>query len=1840
MVQSRDLDPEIGYQLYGGGEESYGDSGYAFGLLSHLRAAGLPIGPREHLAAGVLLAELLADLPPTEPRNTLADFRAQLAPLLARTPEETETFGRVFDALAPRWRASVAGGASAQEVSVGVAPGAAERVRTKINWRRWGVTAGIGALAVALLVWLWLSLFPPSVTPVEPAPPSGPSDISNPAPSTVPVSVAPEDAEALRSLTRVRDAIAAKTLYIFAPTLSELSASLAQKSAIGWNAAGYEQRLHELTGLERSRPLDLSGVGESARTLATLATALDLIERPGQGGAFARYQLAAATAAPPENSARALRAVIDAGVEGPLPEERAEALAAIKQAITGRHPLAAFDDAIERALAIEPDPRLSWLTPAPPGWHEPKVKAPPWWALILAALTPLALCAAWLANALVFKRAFLRRRKPEFPPLLLDLRSKAHSTIGFAADAFREAARKLARRTPKQTDRLDLEKTVQASLRGGGLIVEPVFATTRNTPEYLVLIERRAPGDHDYERMRQMAGRLKEVLPVSIFAYQTEPAFLDPEDDGRAESIDRLSAKYPDHRLIVLGTGEGFLSVRTLEPTPAAEKLMRWDRRALLTPLPVAEWAQDEFQLARALQMPIGRATPEGFAALADLLGLEGEIEAELVRPTGDNLAQPLPAILRLDPEDLLYPNPPDDRPISTIIAQLRTYLDAPGFDWLCALAVYPAIQWDLTLYLGAQLPRLDGGDPKDDPLYSEERIAAIALLPWFREGQMPNWLRRALIGAMTPTRERQVRVLVQDLLRQATLPEPKTDEDKIRFKLIREQMAERQRNEPVVGPPPELLMEDQVLVDFLAKGDVTDLEYTGPDARPEQERRFRLGWIEILGAGVATAYSAAALFAVPKPWEGPAPTGAWLGLVLLVFGSVLGTAIVAWRRSYEGVRVALERLVSPAITVALLLLAFAGLIGPDGQSRLLQLFAAGVLLTPVSRWIANRLGVFFPSIRGGFGSRVGSTVVEGACAGLVASILFALTTERVGSTWDGVVQGIAGGTPFIPSANVNLEGVVSSIGLVCLVLALGLVAARFAPEKLPPPREKSMFGSPGAWRPAALAAGVLLAAALPAVIFAGWFQSTHFRLETAEAPGEGVIATSPDGRLIAVASADGALRTFDAAAPREPLAIIAMPSRSPVVSLAIRQVANGPALVAAAQANGGFAVFDARGGASVFTMPAAPRRPIVSMDQSEPGVWIDFWDGLRTLVAIGPDGQWAYAHQVNGAAQIVSGPAGLTPITVSSNAPVLAFAAADDAPGRWIAALGDGSIVLASAGGVQPATPDVRLPGRARMIAVSGQTIRAIGDDGSILEADVTPAGLANARLLPADARLALGPAVGWQVGQLKAPTPECMSLAQQVQQERSDPAAPNSRAGEGPKVRALRAAFAERCPGLNVNDLAKPPQTVANSDPPQCAPFANEWASQATAARSEQATRLLARVPAICAQLRAEISRTAGPRLPDVRGATDQVIVFFDWDSSTLTPEAMAVIDDALKRTPPEKLTRVVVIGHTDTVNSAAYAQQFSARMAASVSQALVGRGVRPELIEQVGRGQSDLMVQTGNGVREPQNRRVVVSLFAGRQQAQISPSTPAGTIFRDRAEGLPESAIPEMVVIQAGSFLMGSPDSELDRDTDEGPQRRVTIGQPFAAGRFEVTFDEWAACVAGGGCSSNPSPADQGWGRGRRPVINVSWSNAQEYVRWLSQTTGQRYRLLSEAEWEYAARAGTPTRWSFGDDESQLGTYAWFSRISNSRTQPVGGKIPNRFGLHDVHGNVWEWVEDCYAENYSGLATNGSANTTQGCSFRVNRGGGWGNYAQYLRSAYRNWDSPANRGSFLGFRVARTL
>ncbi len=233
--------------------------------------------------------------------------------------------------------------------------------------------------------------------------------------------------------------------------------------------------------------------------------------------------------------------------------------------------------------------------------------------------------------------------------------------------------------------------------------------------------------------------------------------------------------------------------------------------------------------------------------------------------------------------------------------------------------------------------------------------------------------------------------------------------------------------------------------------------------------------------------------------------------------------------------------------------------------------------------------------------------------------------------------------------------------------------------------------------------------------------------------------------------------------------------------------------------------------------------------------------------------------------------------------------------------------------------------------------------------------------------------------------------------------------------------------------------------------------------------------------------------------------------------------------------------------------------------------------------------------------------------------------GSVFRDCPD------CPEMVVIPRGSFTMGSPRYEVDRYSDEGPQHAVTIPRQFAVGKFEITVNEWNACVIAKGCDRAQNIS------GTLPVSTVNWFDAQHYAEWLSKKTGKTYRLLTEAEWEYAARAGTSTAYSFGNS---ITTQQANHNNTLGRTVPVGSYPANDFGLHDMHGNVREWTEDCWNANYNGAPSDGSAWTTGDCGQRVLRGGSWLVSPRLLRSANRDWGPVGGRIDIGGFRVSRTL
>jgi formylglycine-generating enzyme required for sulfatase activity len=365
-------------------------------------------------------------------------------------------------------------------------------------------------------------------------------------------------------------------------------------------------------------------------------------------------------------------------------------------------------------------------------------------------------------------------------------------------------------------------------------------------------------------------------------------------------------------------------------------------------------------------------------------------------------------------------------------------------------------------------------------------------------------------------------------------------------------------------------------------------------------------------------------------------------------------------------------------------------------------------------------------------------------------------------------------------------------------------------------------------------------------------------------------------------------------------------------------------------------------------------------------------------------------------------------------------------------------------------------------------------------------------------------------------------------------------------------------------------------------------EQAKQADAAAREAATRAAARRNAVA---RAAAARSAAAKAARARIATEK--------------EAAAKASAAREAVWREAAARELAAREAVAAESAA--REAAAREAAAREAAAVEAAAR------------DLAAKLA-AAREAATRPARGS----RAQPRLAAA------FRDCAD------CPELVWLPPGAFIMGEPGEA------SGPQHVVKIDYQLAVGRYEVTFAEWDACVAAGGC--RPGPDDSGWGRGRQPVINVSWADVGQYTAWLSRRSGKRYRLLTEAEWEYAARAGTEVHYWWGNDPGRgnANCHDCGSRWDGRQPALVGRFAPNPFGLYDMHGNVSEWVEDCFHDRYQDAPSDGRAwkfDCTAAADTRVTRGGSWRGPANTTRSAARSSASFNHADSRIGFRVART-
>ena len=288
-----------------------------------------------------------------------------------------------------------------------------------------------------------------------------------------------------------------------------------------------------------------------------------------------------------------------------------------------------------------------------------------------------------------------------------------------------------------------------------------------------------------------------------------------------------------------------------------------------------------------------------------------------------------------------------------------------------------------------------------------------------------------------------------------------------------------------------------------------------------------------------------------------------------------------------------------------------------------------------------------------------------------------------------------------------------------------------------------------------------------------------------------------------------------------------------------------------------------------------------------------------------------------------------------------------------------------------------------------------------------------------------------------------------------------------------------------------------------------------------------------------------------------------------------------------------------------------------------------------EEEKRRQADEQARRRNAQEQARRREEEARRQAAKPR-NVSPPVQPVEVFRGRLRI--GGAGPAMVVLPTGRFRMG--DLSGDGYNDERPVHTVTISRRIAICQYPLTFEDYDLYVSAMGAER---PGAQGWGRGRRPVINVNWHDAKGYAAWLSEQTGKTYRLPSESEWEYAARAGTETAYSWGDEigVNRANCDGSGSKWSDRQTSPVGSFAPNGFGLYDMHGNVWEWVEDCWHGNYEGASSDGSAWTSGGhISYAVVRGGSWSDYPRILGSANRSGNWPSDRVDNSGFRLVQDL
>lgn len=1508
-------------------------------------------------------------------------------------------------------------------------------------------------------------------------------------------------------------------------------------------------------------------------------------------------------------------------------------------------------------------------------------------------------------------------------------------------------SRTLRQRSAGEHRVLDLPATIRASIRHGGALLPQYRPSTRTPEYLALVERLADADQQAQYHEELLAALQARGVVVEVFYFRGSPGRgcwrlrrrvtaglpegTDPRaavlDDDRAGliaptereawghcSVAELAARFGQHRLLVFGDAAAARDDdRGGAQTWAELTRKAFAQRAWFTPLPPANWGPAEDLVAQGsaggldfLLLPLEAAA---FGTLADWLAA-GRTQMRL-HPSLPQLYPPL-----LKGNELAWAArrvAPPPQVLDQLMYELKVYLGETRLQWLAACAIFPALAWPFTLALGRRLlqgepvapsapiqgsqapqgtPDQSAAVPQaadDPPLNAEQQselaigAAALAALPWFRHGRLPDWLREPLLATLTPAHEALLRREIERRLTDAVTTPGAANLARVAW--LTDPLA---RLRSFLGRG-QGIARDRLLIQFLQPGLAPRLAQHLPpvlrrllfkDGLPLRGLR---AWVE--GLGVLPLL--VALAALPGAWDqlGPESRVATpYTAKASIDGGATALAYVGghWLAMGRGDGSVQLQLGQPYVLVS----ASAGANAPAnvtgvGASMAQGWLAAGksdgtVTLTPIAEPRDGRFQV----------RTLSAPVSALAVAGGSDSSLAAGLSNGQAYLWPGSSLQHAAPSPASaatkPNPAADLRFTATGIEV-----RIRLDDHRAPISHLAFDRDGKQIAS------AALDGSLMISTWQLRARQLAWQPQAH--------PGAitGLVYRS-DGKRLVSAGLDGSLREWDAT-NGQPTA------RSTALVPAITSLAEGinPGEWITGHEDGQLRRWSADLALLPQTWPLGGAGMVKALVRHPAGTEYAALDGSGAAWRIGRDEAppvtllGCRAAGGNNRTRPTAQTAAATPLDVDAATQRLAD---DLAAAKWLSST-PGRSSDAGAETWAPAAYAAGHPSTAALAATgvgARQILLAVGGTVPAAAAASTAAAASAAALQPAELatrrtnaerlrqRLELLRPQGngqppWTLREVEstgtlAPlvVSVCGSEAASVPAALSEQLAPiawGNAAPDAERQKALTAALA----GLSdskaldrviadaefVSDLL--PLVLKQALPPSAPPGA-----AVQALRREQALRLaLAAMPVTLQRDAAALYRlleasaddseavkpladTLRQRLLDARGQRPTVYIH-------LANEAQRSLATPLEA----RLRRAGFALARTQVQAANAPEQTDLRVQLRSDQALA-RWLAAQHLQPAG-----LAPQRIWTLKDARPATDTYEIWLGRNVgAPAAPDTAAsgsdaaltvGTRFRDCAD---DKVCPWLRVLPPGRFLMGSSEKEQGHQADESPQHEVTIQARFAVMEAEVTRGQFApfARETGykptSGCDWQKPGYDQ---TDQHPVVCIDWNDAVAYAKWLSGKTGKTYRLLSEAEWEYAARAGSTTRYSVGDRSEDLCSHAnvadrtvttkyrkkEIAECSDGFVNTAPGKTyrPNAWGLYDLHGNAWEWVADCWHEDYAGAPANGSAWTTNctGGLRRVLRGGDWFSGPVTSRSAYRDWGAPLGRDiPDTGFRLARTL